>query len=248
MTSRRRKQSREAMTLIEIMVVCVIMVLVASGTIYGVRMLGRTSLRSGCMRIIAASHFAYARAVTRGATIRVVIDVDQNTVSIEEARGRVELVHAGDATRRAIEDNARRDGDDVQASAVDPWAAAQAAIQRTERPTFGASPFGAIKNADGEPIKRYQPTPIATGVKVLRMYLPHEPEARVHGRGSIYFFPGGRTEHAAIQISDGRTTVYTVEINGLNGHGTLHPEEWRPVSIPDDVPDSDRRRSALEDR
>lgn len=240
------------MTLIEIMVVVVIIAMVAGGTIYGLGLISRTSLKSACMRVIAASHFAYARAIARGTTMRIVIDADQNQLGFEEARGRVELVHANDTTRLAVEDEQRRDGDDTpretETAAVDPWAAAQAAIQRTEHPTFGASPFGCIRDDDGDCIKRYQMHDIADGVHVKKMFLPHEPEPRVRGRGSIYFFPGGRTEHAVIQFTDGRSHIYTVELNPLTGRGTLHAEEWEPVSIPDDTVESDSRRSELSDQ
>src|SRR6185369_15389007 len=119
----------------------------------GLGLISRTSMKSACMRIIAASHFAYARSIARGTTMRVVVDVDQGTIAFEEARGRVELVHANDATRTAIEDERRRDRDgpgETETAVVDPWAAAQAAIQRTEHPTFGASPFGCIRDDDGD--------------------------------------------------------------------------------------------------
>jgi general secretion pathway protein H len=227
-------RSREGMTLIEIMVAVIIVAIVSTGVTYGLGLMMRTSLRSGCMKILAASRYAYTRSVTQGSTVRVVIDLDEAKVSIEEAHGRVALARTTDPTRVAMgrgrtgEAGAGDDG-----TGVDPWAAAQAALQKTQRPSFGASPFSPIADEDGDPIERYTPHALGSGIRVIKMLVPHEPDAREHGRGAIYFFPGGRTEHALIQLTDGRDDVYTVELHPLTGRGTVHTTAWEP-RVPED--------------
>ena len=232
------KRSREGMTLIEIMVAVIIVAFVSTGVTYGLGLMMRTSLRSACMKLLAASRFAYTRSVTQGVTVRVVVDLDEARVAIEEAHGRVALARASDPTSAAIA-HGRADGAGASddRTGIDPWAAAQAALQRTQLPSFGSSPFRPIANDDGEPVERYTPHPLGGGIRVIKLLVPHEPEAREHGSGAIYFFPGGRTEHAIVQLTDGRNDVYTVELHPLTGRGTVHTEAWEPREPEDDTGD-----------
>ena len=227
------RRSREGMTLIEIMVAIVIVAVVSTGVTYGMGLLMRTSLRSACMKILAASRFAYTRSVSHGATVRVVLDLDQGTLAIEEAHGRVALARSSDPTRAAVEAGREDDAPDDDGAGVDPWAAAEASLARTQRPSFGASPFAPIANDEGETIERYAPHPLGRGIRLRRLTVPHEPEPREHGRGAVYYFPGGRTEHALVQVTDGREDVYTVEIHALTGRGSVYTRAFEPRE-PDD--------------
>jgi type II secretory pathway pseudopilin PulG len=223
------------MTLIELLVAITIVALVAGGVTYGLGMVARTNLRSACMKIVAAARFAYARAVSSGRTLRVVLDFEQHQMSVEEAHGRVTLVRVNDPRRREIEGGAE-DGDE-SASSADPWAAAQAALSRTQRPSFGASPFSVIRDADGDPIARYQPRSLGRGVRIVKLFVPHEPEPRDRGRGAIYFFPRGRTEHAMVWLADHRDDVFAVEIHALTGRATVHTSAREPRLLSDDEPE-----------
>jgi general secretion pathway protein H len=231
----RPTRSREGMTLIEIMVAIIIVALVSTGVTYGMGLLMRTSLRSACMKILAASRFAYGRSVAQGTTVRVVLDLDQGSLALEEAHGPVALARATDPTRVAM---TRGDDEDAppadDGASVDPWAAAQAALSRTQQPSFGASPFAPIANDEGETIERYTAHPLGRGIRIVRLTVPHEPEPREQGRAAIYFFPGGRTEHAFVQVSDGRDGVYTVELHPLTGRGKVHTSAYEPRELEDD--------------
>jgi len=216
------------MTLIEIMVVVIIVAVVSTGVTYGMGLMMRTSLRSACLKILAASRYAYTRSVTQGGTVRVVLNLDEAQLSIEEAHGHVALARSTDRISEAMAKDDEDEGSGDDRTGIDPWAAAQAALQKTDRPTFGRSPFGPIANEDGEALDRYAPHSLGSGIRVIKMVVPHEPDAREHGRGAIYFFPGGRTEHAIIQLTDARDDVYTVEIHPLTGRGTVRPLAWEP--------------------
>jgi general secretion pathway protein H len=226
-------RTRAGMTLIEIMVAVIIVAFVSTGVTYGLGLMMRTSLRSACLKIIAASRYAYTRSVTQGATVRVVLDLDEARLAIEEAHGRVALTRATDPTSAAMA-GGDDEGSGDDRTGIDPWAAAEAALQRTQHPTFGASPFSTISDEDGDPIERYAPHSVGSGIRFVKMLVPHEPDPREHGRGAIYFFPGGRTEHAVIQLTDARDDVYTVEIHPLTGRGTVHTEAWEPREVEDD--------------
>lgn len=218
----RKAPRREGMTLIEIMIVVVILAVVATGITFSLGAIARTNLRSGCMKILAASRYAYSRSISQGTTVRVVLDADNGTLSIEEAHGRVVLARSGDPLREASEEAGE------EGAAVDPWEAARQRLEKTMQPTFGASPFAPIRGRNGEELEMYKARPIAPGVRIARMYLPHEPEPRERGRGAIYFFPGGRTENAVVWLSDSSDRVYSVELHPLTGRGKVRNEAYEP--------------------
>ena len=112
--------------------------------------------------------------------------------------------------------------------AVDPWAAAQARMGDVLRPTFGASPFAAVEG------DQFAPGPLASGVTIERLIVPHEPEPRVDGHGAIYFFPGGQTEHAVVWISDGSDQIYALELHPLTGRTRVHNYAYEPDVMLDD--------------
>jgi len=152
--------------------------------------------------------------------------VDQGKLSIEQATTTdVTLARIDDPTRAELE------GDGQDQAAVDPWAAARARLSETFKPSFGRSPFEPLEGSDGKPMKRYQNVPIGSGIHVERMILPHEPEPRESGQGAVYFFPTGMTEHAIIQLSDGRGRVYSVEIHPLTGQAKVHAEAFEPENV-----------------
>ena len=219
------------MTLIEMMIVVVIVAMAAVGMTFAVGALTRTQLRSSCVKVMAAARFSYNRAVSKGTTVRVVIDVDEDTIAIEEAHGRVTLARMDDPRRENSES-----ADDE--AAVDPWASAQQRLEETMRPSFGASPFSPIRGSGGETLDRYRTQPIGDGIDVIRLILPHEPEPREEGKGSIYFFPHGMSEHAVVQLSDG-SNVYSVEIHPLTARGKVHTFAFEPEPVREGARDED---------
>lgn len=201
----------------------VVMVLIALGvgaTAWGLGVLTNAGLGTAAMTFTSGARFAYNRAISQGTTVRLVFDLDNHTMSFEEAHGRVTLVRVDDARRLELEDE---EGD-----SADPWAAAQARLGDVLKPSFGASPFSAI------PGERYQPRPLASGVTIERLIVPHEPEPRTTGKGSIYFFPGGQTEHAVLWISDGGDRVYSLELHPLTGRTRVHDYAFEPEVMLDD--------------
>jgi general secretion pathway protein H len=221
--ARFEPRAREGMTLIEVMIVVLIIAVAATGLSYGFGALNRTQLRSACMRLTAASRFAYNRAISRGTTVRIALDFSADTMAIEEAHGRITLARTSDSRRRAIEDESE-DGTGT-AAAVDPWEAARARLADTLHPSFGASPFETISG------RRYTPQPVAEGVEIERLLTPHEADPRERGTGHIYFFPHGQTEHAVVWLSDGGDTVFSVEIHPLSGRARVRASAYEPEEL-----------------
>ena len=209
------------MTLIEILIVIILIAIAATGVSYSLGAITRANLRSATMTVSAACRFAYGRAIAQGTTVRLSFNFETNEMSFEEAHGRVVLARTDDATRQRLEE-----GEDQ--AAVDPWAAARARLDDTLNPSFGASPFSAI------PGRRYAAQELASGVRIERLIVPHEPEPRTEGTGHIYFFPGGQTEHAVLWLTDRSDRVYSVELHPLTGRGRVYAFAYEPENMLDD--------------
>lgn len=214
-------RTRQGMTLIEVLVVITLFALATGAVTMSLGALTRTKLRSACMRIVAASSFAYNRAVADGKTLRVIIDMEQGHLSIQQARSKVTLARTDDRERDRM--------DEEGVEAVDPWAAAKAKLDEPFKPSFGRSPFGPLTRPDGQASSRHKNVPLGDGIRVVAMYLPHEREVRLSGTGAIYFFPSGLTEHAVVHLTDGGDDrVYAVEIHPLTGRGKVHNFPFEP--------------------
>jgi general secretion pathway protein H len=237
-STRALRRRRAGMSIIEVMIVTLIIALAATGANYAFGAMERTQLRSACLHVAAAARYAYNRAVSRGTTVRLALDFDQQTVSIQEAHGRVVLTRATDPNR----DDVLREGDErTDVSSVDPWAAARARLQDSQHVSFGGSPFEAI---DGS---RYAPHPVGSGIVLVKLLSPHEPEPRDSGLGSIYFFANGQTEHSVIWIADHRRpdAVFSIEIHPLTGRTRVRDHAYEPDELLDQG--ADRPTSEVRD-
>lgn len=93
----RRARRQRGMTLIEVMVVLVIIAAAVSGVALGTGAITASDMRSSAQTLVAASRFAYSRAVTQGVTARLVLDFEKRTVQVQETTGRV-VLQRDDAT------------------------------------------------------------------------------------------------------------------------------------------------------
>ena len=212
------------MTLVEILIVIVLLAGVMAGVSYGIGAIHRTKLKSACTRVVAGARFAFHRSVTKARTLRLAFDLDEGTFAIEEAEGQVYLDASEDRNIDPDEDDA----------AVDPWAAAQARLDETVIVQAGRSRFGPIVNGEGEPLRRYQPKRLED-VRIVQVTTPHEPEPRTSGKAYVHFFPGGRAEHATVQLADANDHVFTVEIHPLTGAGRIHSFPYDPPTLDDEA-------------
>lgn len=209
----------QAVTLLEIMVVLVILALMASGVVTGLRAVNKSDLRSACSKIVAASRFSYSRAVTQGNTVRMLFDFQKGTMAVEETDIAVALTNPESESE-----------DDEATDVVDPWAAAEARLSGTFKTEGHTSPFSAVSGRDGEPRDKYKAEELADGISIRKLITPHEPEARTDGQGAIYFFPGGIGERAIVQLAQG-DTVYTVAIHPLTGAARVYNYAYEPEDL-----------------
>src|SRR5262249_31161013 len=63
---------------------------------------------------------------------------------------------------------------------------------------------------------------IGTGVRLLQVQTEHDEEPRTSGRAYLYFFPGGGTERAVIQIArEGDKEGLSVVVSALTGRARI---------------------------
>jgi prepilin-type N-terminal cleavage/methylation domain-containing protein len=80
------------------------------------------------------------------------------------------------------------------------------------------------------PGSRGEPRMLAGDVTFKAVFTPHDTSVREEGKGYIYFFPRGITEHSIIQIKDGddEELVYSIELHPLSGRAVIHLEAVEP--------------------
>lgn len=227
------------------MIVVVIIAMASSAVSMGLGAITKTNLRSACVRLVALSQYAYHRALANGVTVRLTLDLDEGTVELSEAEGRVSLVRS-DAPLR---DRATKDQDAVDPGAgIDPWAAAKARIEKPGALVLPPSPFAAIASENGNPIKRFQKHAVGDKISIARVVVSHEAEPRQAGKTDLFFFPSGLTQHAVIQLRDPGDSIYSVEIHPLTGRATLHNVPFEPEVLTDDPTERDQKASEMEAR
>jgi len=214
-------KTNRGFTLIEVILVIAIIAVVVTGATFGLGAITRTRLRSSAFKVTSAARFAYNRSLTQGATTRLHFDLEKNTMAVEETETPVTL-----ATEEQLESNA--------GEAVDPWDVARSRLEKPLTPVRPTSPFQPITNSSGKVLERYTAQPVGDGISIHALITPHETDNRTDGRGSIYFFPGGLTEHAVIQLSDSSDAVYSVEIHPLTGNARIHNFAYEPLDELDD--------------
>jgi len=221
MIARAPSRPTGGFTLIEVILVIAIIAVVVTGATFGLGAVTRTRLRSSAFRVMSAAQFAYNRSVTQGTTTRLHFDFEKNTMAIEETDTPVTL-----ATEEQL--------DSEQGDAVDPWDLARARLEKPLDPIRPRSPFQPITSPSGKVLDRYTAQPVGDGITIHGLITPHETDMRSDGEGSVYFFPGGVTEHAVIQLTDSSDTVYSVEIHPLTGNARIHNFAYEPLDELDD--------------
>lgn len=201
------------------MVVLVIMALAVTGIRYGLATVTRARLRGACMKVMAATQYAYHRALSQGNTVRVVFDLKRHTFRLEEAAGTLGVGQAkqGDAAD--------------QNDAIDPWEQARlklAEFDRSQGSQEVVSPFGPLVDDSGETLPQGKAQPVGDGVRIAALMVPHAIGPQRKGRVSVYFYPGGHGQHAVVQLQDASKRIYSVELDALTGGATVHTKAVRP--------------------
>jgi general secretion pathway protein H len=231
----RPRASARGLTLIEIIVVLSIMALVMSVAVAGSMQLPSARLRKSATMIASAIKVAYTRATSTSRNLRLVLDIEQKKIWLEETD--VPMLVQSKATQSAggaaavtdAERAALAEGDHIMKGPEIPKP------QFHPIEVFG---FGDVEEGKGG-------KPLQRDIGFRQVQIAHDDAPRTAGRDYLYFWPGGLTERASIQIrigdSEEDSRTLTLLVSPLTGKVTV---KAGPVDLQlptDDASASDRQ-------
>jgi len=187
------RASRRGLTLIEVLVVMAIVALIMGAVVVGSGQTDSARLHHSATMITGAVRVAFSRATATSKSLRLVLDFEKNEIWLEEGTQPM-LVQSKDLT-----------GTGGAAAAT---AAEQQAQEESGRIVKGpTAPKTSFKEIDAMGVAASTPgkghKPLEPRVRIRRVHTAHDAEPRTEGRAYLYFWPGGQTERAVIQLAVG---------------------------------------------
>jgi general secretion pathway protein H len=227
------KKSRErGVTLVEVLI-CVALVAVVTGmAMMGGSVADGARLKHSAVMMAGAVRIAYGHANATSKVVRLVFDMDARTVSIEEASSDLKVsrndVTGGAAAATEAEKKATEESDAILKG------------PRPARPTFQK-----VKAVGWDPDKDKSGRELDKNIQILQVETGHTDLPQKTGRAYLYFWPGGQTERAAIQIAIRNTEIdadsMTVLVSPLTGKTDLRKGRLTMPRPRDDVDASERQ-------
>lgn len=171
-------------TLIEVLIVVVLIAVLAGTIVSGTGMLGSSRLRAAATLVISTVRFAGTRANATGKPVRIAFDFEKRRIIVEEA-----------ASSKMLRDTEK--GAAVGAEAAND--AEQEALAEVDRLVKGPG----TPRPKFSPLKEYGDDGRELGgdVRFRQVQTEHDDEPIIEGRAYLYFWPGGGTEWASIQLN-----------------------------------------------
>ncbi|HMA97391.1 MAG TPA: prepilin-type N-terminal cleavage/methylation domain-containing protein [Polyangiaceae bacterium] len=225
-SNRTIRAGERGVTLIEIMVVLVLLALLASATAFGAGGLGASRLRGAAATVVAYSRVATTRTNATGLPVRMVLDLDKGRIWLEEsATSRALREDAKAAELRALRPGASDDiegpdADRARAARANGEASAELFIEGRGKQVPSFEPLKGLEIA-GESVGESRE--LGTSIEYHQVQTEHDEEARTEGRAYLYFWPGGETEWASVQLrrSGDKSNGLTVLISPLTGRARI---------------------------
>jgi len=243
-------RARPAFTLIELLVVLAIVGLIALTGLVGLGGVRRSRLQDQAFRISRLSRNALIRSLSRATTVRMVVDLDQFRIWLEEAGPAPALVDESGAMviPDGGEDDAGGPWADAGTSGPPAEPAGSGEAEEEEEPGGGLGLFDRIGPMFGSgsalaelerpakyrppafhPIDEPRMKPVQLdGLAAMRVYLPGAEEPIEEGTAYILYREDGTADEATIHIENDRGAVYSIVIQPLTGRGALYPYPFVP--------------------
>ncbi|HXX67782.1 MAG TPA: prepilin-type N-terminal cleavage/methylation domain-containing protein [Polyangiaceae bacterium] len=227
------RRGPRGLTLVEILVVLSLIAVVTGVAVMGSMQLPSARLRGSVTMITSAIKVAFTRATATSKTVRLVMDLDRRAIWLEESSAPM-LVQSKDKS---------------PAAGADPVTAAErAALEDGEKllkgPQIPRPRFKPIKSVGfGDSVASKGGRPLGRGVSFRSVQTAHDDTVRKEGRAYLYFWPGGLTERASIQLHIGEgadETTLTLAVAPLTGKVTVKAGAAELELPTDDTTASDR--------
>jgi general secretion pathway protein H len=221
------------LTLIEIIVVLALVAIVTAAALAGANQLPTTRLRRSATLVTSAIKNAYVRATATSHDLRLVLDIDQQAIWLEETEAPM-LIKQKDPSAAAgaeavteAEKQAREEGDRIM-----------------KGPPIAKPSFKLVTAKPGDEKRGIRPLP--QGITFRSVRTAHDDVPRTSGRAYLYFWPGGLTERASIQVrirdSEEDYQTLTLMVSPLTGRVTI---KNGPVEL--ELPSDDEHMSERQD-
>lgn len=197
-------------SLVEVLIVVALMAGLTGLVISGSGRLSGSRLRAAATLVMTSVRAAITRANSKGHPVRLVFDLEEQRLYLEETRGRMLRVRDEDEGAKAGAAAAT----ELERDAAE-FASSFAEGPRAPQASFRAVPgYGKGKEGPGRSLGQ--------GIRFLQVQTEHDVEPVVEGRAYLYFWPGGGTEKAAVQVSrPGDFDGLTVLVSALTGRAQL---------------------------
>lgn len=210
---RGSKRDIRGMSLLEILLVLALVAMITGGVLSGTGMFGTTQQRQASTLVLTAIRQAMTHANSNGLPVRLVFDLEQHRISIEETRGRM---------LRTLADDAEDDLTGGAAAATESERlAAEEAKRILDGPREPPAPFSPVGALGVDPDAPAGGRALGGDVKFLSVYTEHDPSARTEGRAYLYFWPGGGTEKAVIILGRPEAEPVSIVVSALTGRAKI---------------------------
>ncbi|NRA33128.1 MAG: prepilin-type cleavage/methylation domain-containing protein [Polyangiaceae bacterium] len=203
------------MSLIETMIVVALIAILTVSMVFGSGMLSSNRLRGSAVLVVSGVKRALIHANSTGKPVRLVFDFGASTVRLEETRGRMllstEAAELGDNSAGAKP--SEKIADELEADAERLLSGPQA-----PQPQFVPAAKGDF-NGESPGAGRE----LLKGISFGDVQTSHDDNPVNEGYAYLYFWPGGGTERAAIQLrreGDGDDGL-TVVVSPLTGRARI---------------------------
>lgn len=218
---------RRGLTLVEVLITIALAAVLTGAIVFGSGMFSSSRERAAATLIVTGVRIGITRASGTGKPTRMVFDLDKDRVLLEEASGSVmlrqkdedESTGAGAEAATDIEKEAREEAERILDG------------PRAPRPRF--KPIKQIgfndESANGRELGK--------GIEFRQVHTEHDGQPRTSGRAYLYFWPGGLTERAVVQLkrSDGGEGL-SIVVSPLTGRAKI--EKGR-VELPEPPSDGE---------
>jgi general secretion pathway protein H len=233
------------MTLLEVMIVMVIIAVCVIGVVGGTGQTGGARLKHTAAGISGAIKVAFTRATATSKSMRLVFDIGSKAMWLEEGDQPM-LVEPKDHSPSGGADPATDAERLARAEGAEILKGPQVA-RPSFHPVAGISMTSDVVavSPDGKPLGPKGPLPLPRGISFREVQTGHDDKPRTEGRAYLYFWPGGLTELAEIQVRIGNSEddgdTLTLQVAPLTGKVTVKNGPVALVIPVDDKGASDRQ-------
>jgi general secretion pathway protein H len=174
-------------TLVEVLITIALIGLVSGAAFFGSGVVASARLKRSATMIAGAIRIGYAHANAKSKPVRLVFDFEERLILLEESSGEMHVKKNDKTGGAAAATEAERAALEEAESVLKGPRAARPAFQPTK--AFG---WSTEAEKPGKGLER--------GIRFRQVETGHQDEPEQAGRSYLYFWPGGQTERAVIQL------------------------------------------------